>query len=199
MAQRFGVTSSTTVRTATPTPGTAPVTGRYTRYVALHLLWGAAPDQNGCTAYGSGAPPTPTSPNADMHTSPRAGSTPHTANDQAAPAHRPSTPPPRNELLHQDPLQPPLEPRNEHPQRTPPQPSGCGGVTQIVSARNPGALPRGNVTNAAPYRDVPTSAKKRERSAALEVVLRGDQDLLPHADRVVVRLASHGLVVGNRC
>lgn len=61
MAQRFGVTSSTTVRTATPTPGTAPVTGRYTRYVALHLLWGAAPVQNGCIAYRSGTPPTLTS------------------------------------------------------------------------------------------------------------------------------------------
>ena len=48
-------------------------------------------------------------------------------------------------------------------------------------------------------RSVPTSAKKRERSAALEVVLGRDQDLLPHADRIVVRLASHGLVVGNRC
>ena len=66
------------VRAATPTPGTAPVTGRCTRYVALHPLRGAAPDQNGCIAYGSGAPPTPTSPNADTHTSPGAGSAPPT-------------------------------------------------------------------------------------------------------------------------
>jgi len=36
MAQRFRVTSSTMVRAATPTPGTAPVTGRYTRYGTLH-------------------------------------------------------------------------------------------------------------------------------------------------------------------
>ena len=32
-----------------------------TRYGTLHLLRDAAPDQNGCTAYGSGAPPTLTS------------------------------------------------------------------------------------------------------------------------------------------
>ena len=54
------------------------VTGRCTRYVALHLLLGAAPDQNGCIAYISGAAPTFTSPNADMGTSPRAGSAPLT-------------------------------------------------------------------------------------------------------------------------
>ena len=52
------------VRAATPTPGTAPVTGRCTRYGTLHPLRDAAPDQNGCTAYGSGAPPTLTSTNA---------------------------------------------------------------------------------------------------------------------------------------
>ena len=34
----------------------APVTSRYTRYVALHPLRCAAPDQKGCNAYGSGAP-----------------------------------------------------------------------------------------------------------------------------------------------
>ena len=61
-----------------PQQGTAPVMWRCTRYVALHLLRGAAPVQNGCIAYGSGAPPTPTSPNADMHTSPGAGSAPST-------------------------------------------------------------------------------------------------------------------------
>ena len=32
----------------------APVTGRCTRYGPLHPLRGAAPDQKGCTAYGSG-------------------------------------------------------------------------------------------------------------------------------------------------
>ena len=61
-----------------PRRASRPHTGRCTRYVALHLLRGAAPDQNGCIAYGSGAPPTPTSPNADTHTSPRTGSAPPT-------------------------------------------------------------------------------------------------------------------------
>ena len=51
---------------------------------------------------------------------------------------------------------------------------------------------------AAPHQDAPTSATKLQRSAALEVVLRGKQDLLPHADRVLVRLAGLGLVVGDR-
>ena len=37
--------------------GAAPVTWRCTRYVALHLLRGGAPEQKGCNAYGSGAPP----------------------------------------------------------------------------------------------------------------------------------------------
>lgn len=40
--------------------------------------------------------------------------------------------------------------------------------------------------------------RKRRSSAALEVVLRGQQDLLPHADRILVRLAGLGLVVGDR-
>ena len=66
------------VRAATPTPGTAPVTWRCTRYEALHPLRGATPDQNGCIAYGSGAAPTLTSPNADTHTSPRTGHAPPT-------------------------------------------------------------------------------------------------------------------------
>ena len=36
----------------------APVTWRYTRYVALHPLRRAAPEQKGCNAYRSGAMPT---------------------------------------------------------------------------------------------------------------------------------------------
>ena len=44
----------------TPTPNER----RYTRYVAMHPLRGAAPDQKGCNAYGSGAPPPTTSPTA---------------------------------------------------------------------------------------------------------------------------------------
>ena len=39
----------------------APVTSRYTRYVALHPLRSDAPDQKGCNAYGSGALPPTTS------------------------------------------------------------------------------------------------------------------------------------------
>ena len=49
--------------------GAAPVTWRCTRYVAVHLLRGGAPEQKGCNAYGSGVAPTPTSPTADTHTS----------------------------------------------------------------------------------------------------------------------------------
>ena len=66
MAQRFRVTSSTMVRTATPTPDAAPLTGRCTSYGTLHPLRDATPDQNGCIAYGSGAAPTLTSTNADQ-------------------------------------------------------------------------------------------------------------------------------------
>ena len=43
----------------------APVTSRYTRYVALHPLRRATPDQNGCTVYGSGAAPPVTRTNAE--------------------------------------------------------------------------------------------------------------------------------------
>ena len=42
-------------------PRSNSYTRHCTRYGTLHLLRDAAPDQNGCTAYGSGAPPTPTS------------------------------------------------------------------------------------------------------------------------------------------
>lgn len=38
-----------------PRRASRPHTGRYTRYVALHLLRGDAPVQNGCIAYRSGA------------------------------------------------------------------------------------------------------------------------------------------------
>ena len=41
--------------------GTIPVTSRYTRYVAMHPLRRDAPDQKGCNAYGSDAPPPTTS------------------------------------------------------------------------------------------------------------------------------------------
>ena len=42
----------------------APVTSRNTRYVAMHPLRCNAPDQKGCDAYRSGAPPPTTSPTA---------------------------------------------------------------------------------------------------------------------------------------
>ena len=42
----------------TPAKGIAPVTWRCTRYVAIHPLRGAAPEQKGCNAYRSGAMPT---------------------------------------------------------------------------------------------------------------------------------------------
>ena len=35
----------------------APLTSRHTRYVAIHPLRRDTPDQKGCNAYGSGAPP----------------------------------------------------------------------------------------------------------------------------------------------
>ena len=53
MAQRFGVSHHGSRSNS--------YTRHCTRYGTLHLLRDAAPDQNGCTAYGSGAPPTLTS------------------------------------------------------------------------------------------------------------------------------------------
>ena len=44
----------------------APNKRRYTRSVALHPIRRAAPDQKGCNAYGSGAPPPTTSPTAGI-------------------------------------------------------------------------------------------------------------------------------------
>ena len=46
--------------------GTAPVTWRCTRYVAVHPLRGAAPEQKRCIAYGSGAVPQQTRTNAEL-------------------------------------------------------------------------------------------------------------------------------------
>ena len=61
------LTNPTAARVAT-TQGTTSTTGHCTRYVALHLLRGAAPVQNGCIAYGSGAAPTLTSTTVDHST-----------------------------------------------------------------------------------------------------------------------------------
>ena len=41
--------------------GTAPDKRHCTRYVAVHLLCGGAPEQKGCNAFGSGALPLRTS------------------------------------------------------------------------------------------------------------------------------------------
>ena len=46
--------------------GTAPVTWRCTRYVAVHPLRGGAPEQKRCIAYGSGAAPQHTRINAEL-------------------------------------------------------------------------------------------------------------------------------------
>ena len=46
--------------------GTAPVTCRCTRYVAVHPLRGGAPEQKRCIAYGSGAVPQQTRTNAEL-------------------------------------------------------------------------------------------------------------------------------------
>ena len=46
--------------------GTAPVTWRCTRYVAVHPLRGGAPEQKRCIVYGSGALPQQTRTNAEL-------------------------------------------------------------------------------------------------------------------------------------
>ena len=86
-----------------PRRAARPHTGRYTRYVALHPLRSAAPVQNGCIAYISGALPTPTSRNADTHTSPRTGSAPPTTAthylDRHCATYSPAQRPPSNATL----------------------------------------------------------------------------------------------------
>ena len=46
--------------------GTTPDQGHYTRYGALHPIWGATPEQKRCIAYGSGAAPQHTRTNAEL-------------------------------------------------------------------------------------------------------------------------------------
>ena len=46
--------------------GAAPDKGHCTRYVALHPIWGGAPEQKRCIAYGSGAAPQQTRTNAEL-------------------------------------------------------------------------------------------------------------------------------------
>ena len=46
--------------------GTTPDKGHYTRYRALHPIWGAAPEQKRCIADGSGAVPQHTRTNAEL-------------------------------------------------------------------------------------------------------------------------------------
>jgi len=74
----------------------APITQRCTRSVPLHPIRRSAPDQKGCNAYGSGAPPPTTSTNASIpfrHTQP-------TASD-AATRPRHAHPGSEREALHQ--------------------------------------------------------------------------------------------------
>ena len=91
------------VRAATPTPGTAPLTGRCTRYGTLHPLRDATPDQNGCIAYGSGAAPTLTST---------------TATSVRQPAVYAPPPPPHSPIPHAIPQRPdaltPQKPQNSN-------------------------------------------------------------------------------------
>ena len=62
-----------------PRRASRPHTGHCTRYVALHLLRGDAPVQNGCIAYRSGAAPTLTSPTAASIRQPAAYAPPPSA------------------------------------------------------------------------------------------------------------------------
>ena len=201
------------VRAATPTPGTAPLTGRCTRSERVHCL------RIGCTAYGSGAPPTLTSTTV--------------ANAPPPPTHSP--------IPHVIPWRPnlaaPRKPQNSNvPTSTVETLAGelrakCGGCTPPGTQRQKrhtqhtgtqqtptatrlrglsfSSLPRAfqarfhSETPRMPRcietrRQQQTPARRLRSSAGLEVVLRGQQDLLPHADRVVVRLAGLGLVVGDR-
>ena len=120
--------------------GAAPVTWRCTRYVALHLLRGDAPDQNGCIAYISGAAPTPTSPNADTHTS-RTGSAPHTTAthylDRHCATYSPAQRPPSSATL---PLTNPTAARVATTQGTAPVMWRCTSYVALHPIRT-GALP----------------------------------------------------------
>ena len=69
------------------TRGAAPVTSRSTRYVAKHPLRSDAPDQKGCNAYRSGAPPPTTSTTAgtpSRHTTTGSIGLSHTASKREA-------------------------------------------------------------------------------------------------------------------
>ena len=185
-------------------PRSNSYTRHCTRYGTLHLLRDAAPDQNGCTAYGSGAPPTLTSTTV--------------ANAPPPPKHPP--------IPHVIPWRPnlaaPQKPRNSNVlTATVETPTGelrakCGGRARAGTQRQKRHTQH-NGTQQTPTatrlwglsfsslrrrietrRQQQTPARRLRSSAALEVVLRGQQDLLPHADRVVVRLAGLGLVVGDR-
>ena len=86
--------SSTTSVIADLASGTSPtrvlqaeMTERCTRYVAMHPLRSDAPDQKGCNAYGSGAPPPTTSSTAgtpSRHTTTGSIGRSHTASKHEA-------------------------------------------------------------------------------------------------------------------
>ena len=102
-------------------------------HLALHLLRDAAPDQNGCTAYGSGAPPTPTSPNADTHTSPGAGSAPSTTAthylDRHCATYSPAQRPPSSATL---PLTSPTAASIRQPAAYAPPPSAHSPIPHVI-------------------------------------------------------------------
>ena len=198
------------VRAATPTPGTAPVTGRCTSYVTLHpIRTGALPTDRvhrlriGCTT----------------HT--------HKHNRGERPAPAANAPPlsPHSPIPHVIPWRPdfvaPQKPRDFNvPTSKVETPAGelrakCGGRARAGTQRQkrhtqhtgtqqtPTATRLWGLSFSSLRRRIETCrqqqtpARRLRSSAALEVVLRGQQDLLPHADRVIVRLAGLGLVVGD--
>ena len=178
MAQRFGVTSSTVVRAATPTPGTAPVTGRCTSYGTLHpIRTGALPTYRvHCLRIGCSA-----------HTRATAASVRQPA--AYAPPLSPHSPIPHAIPRRPDAL-------------TPQKPQDFNVLTSKVEvcARELHAKfgSESRIETAEPRQHQRMPAQKLRRSAALEVGLRRGQDLFPHADRILVRLAGLGLVVGDR-
>ena len=105
----------------------APVTSRYTRYVALHPLRSAAPDQKGCIAYGSGALPTDRVHRITLEHTTEESVAPHvspagrnTRNHKT----RPGQPHPqqRDTGSHATPHNPRAEPANPTPDTTRPRP-----------------------------------------------------------------------------
>ena len=117
----------------------APVTSRCTRYVALHPLRRAAPDQKGCIAYGSGALPTDRVHRTTLE---------HTTEDSAAPAR--------------------ITRRQEHtkPQNPKPQPQQRN-TGSLATPHNPRAKPANPTPNTTRPRPVSRPRPRRAQSAPL--------------------------------